>query len=114
MHAEMDRGIKPVYVREKSGTLGGASDGQLSPPTASSRGVASPMMQPRHGRSGSIGKKSQNPKAAAQRLATMMSHQQTNDSEDDDDIILSDYYPPTTTTSATIGKSQIRPPSSMV
>ncbi|PWA76058.1 hypothetical protein CTI12_AA237080 [Artemisia annua] len=109
----MDRGIKPVYVREKSGTLGGASDGQSSPPTASSRGVASPLMQPRHGRSGSIGKKPQNTKAAAQRLATMMSHQQTNDSEDDDDIILSDYYPPTTTTSATTGRSQIRPPSPM-
>ncbi|GJT87299.1 coiled-coil domain-containing protein SCD2-like protein isoform X2 [Tanacetum coccineum] len=110
MHAEMDRGIKPVYVRDKSGTLGGASDGHLSPPTASSRGVASPMMQPRHGRSGSmIGNKSQNTKAAAQRLARMMSHQQTNHSEDDDDI-LSDYNPPTTTTPA---RSQIRPRSPM-
>lgn len=105
----MDRGMKPVYVKDKNVTSGDGSDGQLSPPTASSQGAASPVMMPRrHSRSGSIGKRSQNTKEAAQRMARMMSHQLTNDSEDDDDF-LSDYNP-----TSSVGRSQIRPRSPMV
>ncbi|CAI9284411.1 unnamed protein product [Lactuca saligna] len=100
----MDRGID-----SKSVTPGGGSDDQLSPPMASSRGAASPTIH-RHSRSGSIVKRSQNTKEAAQRLAQMMSHQQTDDSEDDEDL-LSDFSPPATTSSSSApatGRSQIR------
>ncbi|KAL8265859.1 hypothetical protein R6Q59_003203 [Mikania micrantha] len=108
----MDRGMKPVYVREKSANSGDGSDCQLSPPAVSSRDAASSVtIDRRHSRSGSIGKRSQNTKEAAQRLARMMSHQLTNNSEDDDEC-LSDYNPTTTTTAAAAasdGRSNIRP-----
>lgn len=109
-HAVMDRRID-----SKSVTPGGGSDDQLSPPMASSRGAASPAIH-RHSRSGSIVKRSQNTKEAAQRLAQMMSHQQTDDSEDDEDL-LSDFSPPAATSSSSApatGRSQIRHRSPMV
>ncbi|KAL7600374.1 hypothetical protein Lser_V15G22247 [Lactuca serriola] len=102
-------------IDSKSVTPGGGSDDQLSPPMASSRGAASPTIH-RHSRSGSIVKRSQNTKEAAQRLAQMMSHQQTDDSEDDEDL-LSDFSPPATTSSSSApatGRSQIRHRSPMV
>ncbi|KAK9074959.1 hypothetical protein SSX86_003278 [Deinandra increscens subsp. villosa] len=108
----MDRGMKPVYVKEKSANSGDGSDGQSSPPAVSSRGAASPMttIHRRHSRSGSIVKRSQNTKEAARRLARMMSHQLTNDSEEEDEF-LSDYNPATATSG---GRSQIRPRSPVV
>nr|KAJ0207613.1 hypothetical protein LSAT_V11C500242430 [Lactuca sativa] len=102
-------------IDSKSVTPGGGSDDQLSPPMASSRGAASPAIH-RHSRSGSIVKRSQNTKEAAQRLAQMMSHQQTDDSEDDEDL-LSDFSPPAATSSSSApatGRSQIRHRSPMV
>ncbi|KAJ9564846.1 hypothetical protein OSB04_000812 [Centaurea solstitialis] len=101
----------------------GGSDGQLSP-QALPLGGGSPMAVLRHSRSGSVLKRSQNTKAAAQRLAQMMTNQQTSDSEDEDEY-LSDYNPssPTssssstataTATATTTGRSQIRPRSPMV
>ncbi|KAL8200160.1 hypothetical protein R6Q57_011499 [Mikania cordata] len=113
----MDRGMKPVYVREKSANSGDGSDCQLSPSAVSSRDAASSVMiDRRHSRSGPIWKRSQNTKEAAQRLARMMSHQLTNNSEDDDEC-LSDYNPTTTTAAAAAaaaaasceGRSNIRP-----
>ncbi|KAI3691254.1 hypothetical protein L2E82_49518 [Cichorium intybus] len=99
--------MTPLNVREKSVSAGCGSDGQLSPPMASSRGAASPTNH-RHSRSGSIVKRSQNTKAAAERLARMMSNQQNDDSEDEDDL-LSDYSPPASTSASTAGgRSQIR------
>ncbi|KAK1439399.1 hypothetical protein QVD17_05217 [Tagetes erecta] len=103
MQEGMDREMKPVYVKERNVTSCDGNDGQLSPPTAS--------IPRRHSRSGSIVKRSQNTKEAAQRLARMMSHQLTNDSEDDDDFLYD--YNPTTVTSSSIGRSQIRPRSPM-
>lgn len=77
----MDR-TRPVYTRQSSGS--GTAGGPGSP-------ISLPMHH--HARSGSVGisnpKKSQNAKAAAQRLAHVMSHQVGSDEEEDD--LLFDY-----------------------
>ncbi|XP_050225266.1 coiled-coil domain-containing protein SCD2 isoform X2 [Mercurialis annua] len=81
----MDRRLNPVYLRQQS-----AADSPQAP--------SSPMMSPlhpRHVRTGSAGmpnmKKAQT-KAAAQRLAHVMSHQPADDDEDDDDDFAYDYH----------------------
>ncbi|XP_050384113.1 coiled-coil domain-containing protein SCD2-like [Argentina anserina] len=80
----MDR-MRPVYVRQKSNSSG-------APGTPSSPLMASPTMH-HHSRSGSVGmtggKKAQNTKAAAQRLAHVMAHKPTTDDDDEDDDDLS-------------------------
>lgn len=71
----MDR-MKPVYVRQKSGT---------GTPGAPSSPMKSPMN--RHARSGSLtGANLRKQKAAAQRLAQVMAHQQADESDDEDDL----------------------------
>ncbi|XP_040372197.1 coiled-coil domain-containing protein SCD2 isoform X2 [Rosa chinensis] len=76
----MDR-MRPVYVRQKSN-----SSGTPGPPGSPS--MASPIMH-HHSRSGSLGlsggKKAQNTKAAAQRLAHVMAHKPTDDDDEDED-----------------------------
>ncbi|CAK7340852.1 unnamed protein product [Dovyalis caffra] len=82
----MDRRMKPVYLRQRS------IEGTPRTPT-------SPSMSPlrmHHARSGSAGtnnmKKAQT-KAAAQRLAQVMSHQTGDDDDDGDDDLSYDYQP---------------------
>lgn len=79
----MDR-VRPVYIRQKSNSSG--TPGSTSPL------MSSPIMH-HHSRSGSIGmgggKKAQNTKAAAQRLAHVMAHKPTTDDDDEDDDDLS-------------------------
>lgn len=83
--AGMDRRMKPVHIRQES-----TSD---SPRAPSSPMNMSPLHR-RHVRTGSTGmpnmKKAQT-KAAAQRLAQVMSHQ-TDDGDDDDELSF-DYTP---------------------
>ncbi|KAL6132615.1 hypothetical protein ACLB2K_064855 [Fragaria x ananassa] len=79
----MDR-MRPMYVRQKSNSTSG------TPGAPSSPSMTSPIMH-HHTRSGSVGmtggKKAQNTKAAAQRLAHVMAHKPTDyDDEDDDDL----------------------------
>ncbi|KAL6989579.1 hypothetical protein U1Q18_015332 [Sarracenia purpurea var. burkii] len=87
---KMDR-MRPGYERQKSI---GTPTGALASPMASS-----PLH--RHARSGSTGvaniKKSQNiaAKAAAQRLAQVMSHQSADDDDEEEDDLLYDYSPAT-------------------
>ncbi|CAI9115541.1 OLC1v1016464C3 [Oldenlandia corymbosa var. corymbosa] len=80
----MDR-VRPVYTRQPSGST-----------TPTSGPPSSPMNSPfkTHVRSGSAGnvRRPQNTKAAAQRLAQVMSHQMPDD-EDDEDDLLYDYTP---------------------
>nr|XP_011465885.1 PREDICTED: coiled-coil domain-containing protein SCD2-like isoform X3 [Fragaria vesca subsp. vesca] len=77
----MDR-MRPVYVRQKSNSTSG------TPGAPSSPSMTSPIMH-HHSRSGSVGmtggKKAQNTKAAAQRLAHVMAHKPTDDDDEDDD-----------------------------
>ncbi|GMP60658.1 hypothetical protein CsSME_00023424 [Camellia sinensis var. sinensis] len=97
----MDR-MRPVYVTQKS---------SVTTPTGGGGGApASPMR--RHARSGSTGvaagslKRPHNAKAAAQRLAQVMSNQQGgggggDDDDEEEDDLLYDYSP--ATSSASIG-----------
>ncbi|KAL6142736.1 hypothetical protein ACLB2K_061012 [Fragaria x ananassa] len=75
----MDR-MRPVYVRQKSNSTSGTPGAPSSP--------SAPIMH-HHTRSGSVGmtggKKAQNTKAAAQRLAHVMAHKPTDDDDEDDD-----------------------------
>ncbi|KAL7239368.1 hypothetical protein ACSBR2_005303 [Camellia fascicularis] len=102
----MDR-MRPVYVTQKS---------SVTTPTGGGGGVpASPMTTSpmrRHARSGSTGvaagslKRPHNAKAAAQRLAQVMSNQQGgggggDDDDEEEDDLLYDYSP--ATSSASIG-----------
>ncbi|KAF9681658.1 hypothetical protein SADUNF_Sadunf05G0024900 [Salix dunnii] len=82
----MDRRMKPVYLRQSSieGTPRTPSSPSMSP------------LRTHHARSGSVGvgnnmKKAQT-KAAAQRLAQVMSYQTTDDDDDDEDDDLSYDY----------------------
>ncbi|XP_004289339.1 PREDICTED: uncharacterized protein LOC101312871 [Fragaria vesca subsp. vesca] len=81
MAVNMDR-MRPVYVRQKSNSTSG------TPGAPSSPSMTSPIMH-HHSRSGSVGmtggKKAQNTKAAAQRLAHVMAHKPTDDDDEDDD-----------------------------
>ncbi|XP_048226065.1 coiled-coil domain-containing protein SCD2 isoform X2 [Ricinus communis] len=80
----MDRRMNPVYLRQQSAA---------ESPQGSSSPVMSPL-HPRHVRTGSAGmpnmKKAQT-KAAAQRLAQVMSHQPPDGDEDEDDDLSYDY-----------------------
>lgn len=101
--------MRPVNVREKN--ISGSAVGVNSSP------MISPMN--RHRRSGSIGlKKPQNnaTKAAAQRLAQVMSHQSPDDDEDHDDDLSLDYTPVIATGSVarTTGRTAVRPHSPKV
>ncbi|KAJ4849700.1 hypothetical protein Tsubulata_006726 [Turnera subulata] len=82
----MDRRLRPVHLKQSS-AMG-------SPMTPSSPSMS--PLQLRHSRSGSTGTpnmKKAHTKAAAQRLAQVMSHQSTDDDEEDEEDLNYEYNP---------------------